>query len=213
MSPERLHYVLTRQIIEIGYVRPVEVGEEDTLRRLAEMHGVILEPDSLRVWSLHPFALLPTSFWVSSGERGWWANCAWCSLGIAAAVGEDVAISTFDGGEGEPLRFEVRGGAASREDLVMHFPYPPSRWWDNPYCPCGNILFFSPADRVQGWCERHGRPLGALLDMRTAVALGRLWFGDYASPEWKRKTPAQAEAIFRELGLDREFWNLGGGFR
>jgi hypothetical protein len=223
MSPETLHYLLTREIVETGHAPGIERAAAlagcneaetvDALRGLAEIHGVILEPESCRVWSLHPFALMPTAFWVSGARRGWWANCAWCSLGIAAATGEDVAISTFDGGEGEPLRFEIRGGESTRSDLVMHLPYPPARWWDNPYCPCGNILFFSSEARVDGWCARHGRPRGAALKMATAVKLGKLWFGDYASRDWKRKTPAQAQEIFRELGLDEGFWNLGAAFR
>ena len=65
----------------------------------------------------------------------------------------------------------------------MHFPYPPARWWDNPYCPCGNILFFTGESKVEEWCARHGRPKGAALDMRKAIALADRWFGDYASPD------------------------------
>lgn len=54
------------------------------LTRRSEMHGVILEPNSDRVWSLHPFALTPTSLWVSAADgQGWWTNCAWCALGVA----------------------------------------------------------------------------------------------------------------------------------
>ena len=223
LTAERAHYLLARAVIESGHApdapglaKLAECSVEEAaagLRRLEEIHGVILEPGSTRIWSLHPFAMMPTAFWVSSGGRGWWANCAWCSTGIAAAVGGDTTIATSDGGEGEALRFEIRDGVASRDDVVMHFPYPPMRWWDNPYCPCGNILFFSSAERVDGWCARHGRPRGSVLGMKTAVALGRLWFGDYAQAGWKRKTPAQAEGIFRELGLDRGFWSLGSGFR
>ncbi len=44
--------------------------------------------------------MLPTRHWVSTPQRGWWANCAWCSLAIAAALRTDVQISTGDGGEG-----------------------------------------------------------------------------------------------------------------
>jgi hypothetical protein len=223
VTPERLHYLLTRHIVEHGHAPPPEflpivAGCEpdvaaDALRRLAEMHGVILEPGSLRIWSLHPFAMLPTAFWVSAGERGWWANCAWCSLAIGAAIGADTAISTRDGGEGDPLIFNVRGGEASQPDLLMHFPYPPARWWDNPYCPCGNILFFTSENRIDRWCERHGRPRGAILTMADGMKLAQRWFGDYASPDWRRKTPDEARAIFEELGFDLAFWDLGTRFR
>jgi hypothetical protein len=223
MTPERLHYLLTRYVIAHGHAPDsAQLGElcgftqrkaEDLLRRMAEMRGVILEPGSVRIWSLHPFALMPTAFWVSAGGRGWWANCAWCSLGIGAALQTDIAVATRDGAEGDPLDFDVRNGEATRPELLMHFPYPPARWWDNPYCPCGNILFFTGEAKVEEWCARHGRPKGALLDMRKAIGLADRWFGDYASPEWRRKTPDQALAIFEELELDPEFWTLPDGFR
>jgi hypothetical protein len=223
ITSERLHYLLTQYIISHGHAPDsAQLGElcgctqsqaEESLLRLAEMHGVILEPGSVRIWSLHPFALMPTAFWVSAGGRGWWANCAWCSLAIGAALREHITVTTRDGAEGEALVFDVRAGESTRPELLMHFPYPPGRWWDNPYCPCGNILFFTSESKVNEWCARHGRPKGALLDMRKATALGERWFGDYASPDWKRKTAGQAMAIFAELKLEPEFWKLQAGFQ
>jgi hypothetical protein len=216
--PQTLHYLLTRHVIDHGHVPPLEelaraaaLTDEDTaegLQDLAAMRGVILEPGSMRVWSLHPFAMLPTAHWVSIGDRGWWANCAWCSLAIGAALGREVTIKTSDGGERDVLEFTTDGKKTSRPDLLMHFPYPPVRWWDNPYCPCGNILFFSSEARIEEWCARHGRPKGQVLDMPKALALAERWFGDYASPDWTRKTPEQANAIFTELALTPEFWRL-----
>ncbi len=222
-SPEHLHYVLMRHVVETGHapdlatlasvakLSPEEA--EQGLRKLNEIHGVVLAPNSLKLWSLHPFALAPTQFWVTSTRGGWWANCAWYALGIGAALREDVHILTSDGGEGQPLQLDITGGKASRTDLFMHFPYPPARWWDNPYCPCGNILFFSSRARIEVWSKRHGHPIGSILDIKTGISLAERWFGDYASQEWRRKTPDQAAIIFDELGLDRSFWDIPGSFR
>ncbi|MGH9719303.1 MAG: hypothetical protein ACRD8O_03770 [Bryobacteraceae bacterium] len=44
------------------------------------------------------------------------------------------------------------------------------------------------------WCARHGHPRGAVIGIETGVRLAERWFGDYASSEWRRKTPEQAEA-------------------
>jgi alkylmercury lyase-like protein len=215
--PEHLHYLLTKYVIETGHAPDLaslsalagrsENDTEDGLRQLEKMHGVILVPNSVNVWSLHPFSLMPTAFWVTNNKHGWWANCAWCSLGIGAALGENVTITTSDGAEATEITFRVKDGQLSRSDLMLHFPYPPARWWDNPYCPCGNILFFSSEPKVDDWCERHRYPKGAILDIEKSVKLANLWFGDYASPEWRRKSPAQAKAIFDELRLDSSFWN------
>lgn len=223
ITPERLHYFLTRYVIEQGHApERADLSEtgwctveqyDEALTRLEQMHGVILEPGSKRIWALHPFSMIPTAFWVSSRDRGWWANCAWCSLAIGVAMDEDTEISTRDGGEGEPLTFQVRGGEPSRQDLLMHFPYPPARWWDNPYNPCGNNLFFSSEALIDDWCARHDRPRGSILPIEQGMRLTQMWFGDYASPAWRRKTAQDAQAIFDEVGLDPEFWVMGGSFK
>jgi Alkylmercury lyase len=222
-SPETLHCLLTRHIIETGHAPGLQkladlagLTEEKTaevLRKLEEMHGVILAPNSLRIWSLHPFALNPTSLWVSTATGGWWANCAWCSLGIWAAIKQDVNIFTSGGGEESSLDFSIESGQTRRKDLLMHFPYPPHTWWDNPFAPCANILFFSSEAQLDSWCLRHAHPRGSVLPIDVAVRLADLWFGDYASPDWVRKTPARAAEIFNELGLDKSFWKMSGSFR
>src|ERR1700691_5162613 len=119
-SPETLHYLLTRHIIDTGHAPGLQkladltgLTEEKTakiLRKLEAIHGVILVPNSLRIWSLHPFALNPTTLWVSAASGGWWANCAWCSLGIWAALKQNVNIAAAEGGETESLGFSIEEG-------------------------------------------------------------------------------------------------------
>jgi hypothetical protein len=223
-TPERTHYLLTAHVVERGHAPDVgalarlagctEPEAAEGLARLRDLRGVILEPDSSRVRSLHPFALTPTPFWVATDDRrGWRANSAWCSLGIAAAWNRGVTVSARDGGEGGPLTVRVESGRPTRPDPVVHFPYPPARWWDNPYAPCVNILFFTSAETIDGWCARHGRPRGAVVGVDTVAELDWLWFGDHASPGWRRKTAAEADAIFRRLGLDPDFWTIPTSFR
>jgi len=40
--------------------------------------------------------------------------------------------------------------------------------------------------------------------------LGRAWYADKLSPDWKRATPEEAEALFASLGLTTDFWRLSG---
>jgi hypothetical protein len=218
-----LHYVLIRYIIKTGHAPKLqELAESaaitesqaaELLKALEKIHGVILVPNSLRIWSLHPFALNPTTFWVSTASAGWWANCAWCSLGIWAALKQNVNIAAAEGGETESLGFSIEEGHTLRTDLLMHFPYPPEQWWDNPFAPCANILFFSSPTHIDSWCARHGHPRGSVLPIDVAIRLADLWFGDYASPDWVRKTAERANQIFAALGLDKSFWKLSAAFR
>jgi hypothetical protein len=69
-SPEKLHYLLTRHIIDTGHAPSLaklaelaelpEARTEALLKTLDQMHGVILVPNLSHIWSLHPFALNPT---------------------------------------------------------------------------------------------------------------------------------------------------------
>ncbi|CAF4193755.1 unnamed protein product, partial [Rotaria sordida] len=52
--------------------------------------------------------LSPTNFWVESAKGQWWGNCAWCSLGIAAIINEDVTITTTLGGESKQIKFAIK---------------------------------------------------------------------------------------------------------
>lgn len=188
---------------ELGWPEPVV---ERTLKQLAAIRGVILKPDSFEVWAIHPFTLMPTPTWVEGTSGGWWANCAWCALGIGAALGQDIRIVSRLGAENDALDFRVLDGRASAERLLIHFPFRPHEWWSNPYNPCGGILFFSAESDIDVWCRRHGLPKGDVVEIGTGVALARAWFGEHMQPTWRRKTPEEARRVFRSLGLNDEFW-------
>ena len=84
--PEHLDYLLTKHVIETGHAPDLAslsalasasaTETENGLHQVEQMDAVILVPNSIKVWSLHPFALMSTAFWVSAKKSGWWANCA-----------------------------------------------------------------------------------------------------------------------------------------
>jgi hypothetical protein len=211
-----LHAAIIRHVAEKGFAPPMQVLHrnlgwpqpvlESTLKRLAEIRGVILKPNSLDVWAIHPFSLMPTATWVTAETGAWWANCAWCALGIGAALRQDIRVVSRAGAEDNPLELEIRNGRPS-DRLVIHFPFRPHEWWSNPYNPCGAIVFFSSRSEVGAWCTRHGFPLGDVIDIDTGIALARAWFGDYLELTWSRKSAEEAQQVFRSLGLTSEFWH------
>jgi hypothetical protein len=174
---------------------------------LADEHGVVLHPGSHRVWVIHPFSLAPTTFLVQSGDRTWWGNCAWCSLGIAALVGS-CTITTTLGAEREQVQITIRDGEPSRPDLVVHFPIPMAQAWDNVIYTCSLMLMFGSERQVSEWCARHEIPQGDVQPIEKVMELARRWYGEHLRPDWRKRSVAEARALFEELGLTHPVWSL-----
>lgn len=44
--------------------------------------------------------------------------------------------------------------------------------------------------------------------MPTAWRLAQAWYADRLRVDWRRRTPAEAQALFESLGLTAPFWRL-----
>jgi hypothetical protein len=71
------------------------------------------------------------------------------------------------------------------------------------------MLAFRSETHVDRWCELRGIPKGAVLSLEQLWQLGREWFENRLAPDWRRRTPAEAEALFADIGLVGKFWRLG----
>lgn len=185
-----------------------EPDVKKALEQLAMNHAIVLHPNSFNIWVAHPFATSPTLFWVESGSRRWWGNCAWCSLGIAALTKSDTIIFTKVSGEAEPLQINITGERVIQKDLLVHFAIPARRLWDNVIYSCANMLAFQTAGQVDEWCQRHNVAKGQVVPIEQAWDLARAWYGNYLDDTWTRKTPEYAESIFKKAGLTGSFWQL-----
>ncbi len=72
------------------------------------------------------------------------------------------------------------------------------------------MLLFRSEEHVIRWCRRWDRPVGEIFSLEQQWGLARAWYGDRMEPGWRRKTPAEIEAVFGGLGLTSSFWDLGG---
>ena len=70
------------------------------------------------------------------------------------------------------------------------------------------MLLFRSEEHVGRWNERRGAPGGAVLTPRQGWELAGAWYGDRLSPDWSRRTPDEAQAVFERLGLRGPFWRL-----
>jgi hypothetical protein len=72
------------------------------------------------------------------------------------------------------------------------------------------MLLFRSEEHVKSWYQRQSIPIGASLTLEQQWDLARVWYSDRMSPDWRRRTPQEAEAVFASLGLTGEFWRLTG---
>jgi hypothetical protein len=70
------------------------------------------------------------------------------------------------------------------------------------------MLLFRSEEHVERWRRVHGLT-GATFSVETLWGLADAWFQTRLSPEWRRRTPEEAEALFESLGLTGAFWSFG----
>lgn len=105
---------------------------EGLLRALHDRHALFLEPGTTRIRMANPFSAVPTAHEVIAGGLTYWANCAWDTFGIVAALhASDAEIRSVCAATGAPLRLRVAAGEAMSTGEVVHFLVPFQRWYDN----------------------------------------------------------------------------------
>jgi hypothetical protein len=104
---------------------------EEIYGELHRRHALFLEPGTHAIRMAWPFSGVATRFQVLSGGLKYWANCAWDSLGIPAALHKDAQIDAFDAWSNEPIQLAIRSNNAIYADERIHFLAPFARWYDD----------------------------------------------------------------------------------
>jgi GNAT superfamily N-acetyltransferase len=212
----RVHHHVISSFVERGFASTAaeiaaalsldQVRVEASLRRLHDGHGLVLHPASSEVWIAHPFSSSPAGVFVRAGERGWWAPCLWCGMGIASLAAQPATLLAHYGGEDELARLELHAIEAS--PVVVHFATPPRDAWNNVVHWCATVQPFRRAEDVEAWCARHRVPRGVIVPLEQVLRLGRVWYGRHLAEDWKKWSLEEAQAIFESVGLTGEFWRL-----
>ena len=213
-----LHHTILKDIIDNGFAPDIKrltstlnMSENEVVKALqilADYHGVVLHPDGKKIWVIHPFSLAPTNFYVESKSGSWWGNCAWCSLGIAAILDEDVKITTTVGAETKQIQINIINGQIQEKDYFIHFPIPMKNAWDNVIYTCSTMLIFENKEQVQSWSESHNISLGDIQPIERIWRFSQKWYGNHLSTDWTKWTVEEAKNMFVEFDLNDEIWNL-----
>lgn len=100
-------------------------------KELHNRHALFLDLDTLTIRMANPFSGIPTDFKVHANGKTYFANCAWDMLGIPAALHCDAVIDAVCTESNETVQLEVRNGRVFDSDLLVHFPLPFARWYDD----------------------------------------------------------------------------------
>lgn len=122
---------------------------------LHNRHAFFLDLETLTIRMANPFSGIPTDFKVHANGKTYFANCAWDMLGIPAALHSDADIEAVCTESNELVQLEIKDGhvtlsGASRHEgslpptsetlrpfgaqsdmLLVHFPLPFARWYDD----------------------------------------------------------------------------------
>ncbi|QRN98957.1 hypothetical protein JRI60_07975 [Archangium violaceum] len=104
---------------------------KDSLRRLGSQRVLVLEEGSTDIRMAMPFSGVPTGYRVETPLGGWWANCAWDALGIAAMLQVTARVETRCEDCGDALTVRVEQERLTRSEGVIHFAVPAARWWED----------------------------------------------------------------------------------
>jgi hypothetical protein len=114
-----------------------EAAVREEYQALADAHIIVLERDSMNVWSAPPFSAVATNFDVSIppedatiATKSWYAPCAWDAFGISAVLRTDTAFITRCPESGEFLACGIRKGKALGSGII-HLEVPAKRFWDD----------------------------------------------------------------------------------
>ncbi len=103
---------------------------DEILSDLHDRHALVLGTGGEIRMAL-PFSAVPTIHRVTSGDRSWWANCAWDALAIPLLLGIDAEVESAWADTGEPARFAVTNGDLVDDDGTVRYSVPARRWWDD----------------------------------------------------------------------------------
>lgn len=103
----------------------------EAFQRLFAKRLLVLEPDTFEIRMAPPFSAVPTPFAVAAGGKSYFANCVWDAYGIAAALHQDVDVTTSCGCCGEPMTLAVRESTPVQTPGIAHFAVPAAHWWDD----------------------------------------------------------------------------------
>ena len=99
--------------------------------RLRAQRVLVLEPDGVSIRMAPPFSGVPTQHTVVADGISYFANCAWDTFGIPAALGKTAIVRSRCEQSLIPLELEVGRDVPPASTWWFHCAVPASQWWND----------------------------------------------------------------------------------
>lgn len=103
----------------------------EAYKNLRAQRVLVVEADRSSIRMASPFSGIPTQHVVEAGGIQYFANCAWDSLGIAAALHKPAVVHSSCAQSSEPLHLNVGINGPEPSDWIFHCLVPAAHWWDD----------------------------------------------------------------------------------
>lgn len=214
----RVRYLINRFFVEEGFAPVAQdvarLNECPTrhvaasMKRLEAADLLTFFPGTNRIWAAHPFSSVPSSYWIESGGKGWWGNCGFCALGIAAMQPAESVIYSRLGAQREAIEVHTSDQGISPGDLLLHIPLPIAHWHDCLPYTCSNVHYFDSEEHITRWAEEKYLPRGQAVTLENAWALAQAWYGNYLAPDWSPRSELETNVLLERCGLTDSFWQF-----
>ena len=102
-----------------------------TYEMLHQRHALFLQPETHDILMANPFSGVETPFHVHANKKTYFANCAWDSFGIPAALDTDATIEAVCSQSGEKIHLTVLNQDVQDSDAMVHFLVPFKNWYND----------------------------------------------------------------------------------
>ena len=98
---------------------------------LQRRHALFLQPGMRDILMANPFSGVETPFKVHANHKTYFANCAWDSLGIPAALQVDAVIEASCAQTEDLIRLQISDQQIQNSNALVHFLIPFKDWYDD----------------------------------------------------------------------------------
>jgi hypothetical protein len=115
------------EMARIMRVAPADV--KAGYQRLYAKRMLVPMPGGESIRMAPPFSGIPTQHVVRANGKEYFANCAWDSFGIPAALHAEADVLSRCEQSHEPLRLHISSDGAPPSTWIFHVAVPAAHWW------------------------------------------------------------------------------------